>query len=147
MGFPKAESQMASGPLKNKTPQEVDTCWEHHPGENPHLHLAITVKNEKIDLGRSILSQGRRRFPDVLWVVVAQGICLWLKGTVRLLKTLGNNLPCIKHYVNFTSLFLCRVSSAARSLLITGPTLQRLVVSWKCHLSRYTNKARTTSKY
>lgn len=90
MGFCVAESQMTSEPLKNKTPQEVDTYWEHHLGENPHTHLAaITETIEKIVLERSILSQGRGRFPDLLCVVVAQGICLWLKGTGGLLKHFG----------------------------------------------------------
>lgn len=71
-GLPRGWEQMASEPLKNKTPQEVDTHWEHHPGENPHPPLgAITETNEKIDLGRSILSQGRGRFPDLLCVVIA----------------------------------------------------------------------------
>lgn len=89
MGIPTAESQMASEPLKNKTSQEVNTCWEHHPGEISHPHLAaIAEVNEKIGLGESILSQGRGRFPDLLCVVVAQGICLWLKGTGRLQKNL-----------------------------------------------------------
>jgi len=66
-------------------------------------------------------------------------------------KTSENNLPCISDSGNFASLFLCHVrifqSSAACSQLITGPTQQRLVVSWKCHLPRYTNEAKTTSKY
>lgn len=90
MGIPMAECQMASEPLKNKTPQEVNTCWEHHPGEISHPRLgAIAETNEKIVLGKSILSQGRGRFPDLLCVVAAQGICLWLKGTGRLLKNFG----------------------------------------------------------
>lgn len=90
LGFPVAESQMASEPLKNKTPQEVNTCWEHHPEENSHPHLAaITEANQKIDLGKSILSQVRGRFTALLCVGLAQGICLWLKGTGRLLKNFG----------------------------------------------------------
>lgn len=95
VGFPMAESQMASEPLKNKTPQEANTCWEHHPGENSHPHLAaITETNEKIGLGKSILSQVRGRFTDLLCIVLAQSICLWLKGTGRLLKNFGE-LPSL----------------------------------------------------
>lgn len=90
VGFPVAESQMASEPLKSKIPQQVNACWQHHPEENSHPHLAaIAETNEKIDLRKSILSQDRDRFPDLPSVVVAQGICLWLKGTGRLLKNFG----------------------------------------------------------
>lgn len=60
VGFPVAESQMASEPLKSKIPQEANACWQHHPEENSHPHLVVIAEtNEKIDLGKSIQSRQR----------------------------------------------------------------------------------------